>query len=149
MDNPSISPAEWEVMRVVWSHDYLTSREIIQTLIDILEWKEGTIKSLINRLVQKGFLKQDISKKPYIYFATLSSDEAIQKEMHILLDRSCTKERGNHLAYLIKHEQLSINDCQLLIDLLQDKKQIAPQQIKCHCPKGQCTCHTHRKEILT
>lgn len=143
MDNRSISSAEWEVMRVVWSHHYLTSREIIQTLQAILDWKEGTIKSLINRLVQKGFLKQNTDTKPYQYYASITSDEAIQKELFALMDRSCTKERGTHLYQLIAQANLSIQNCKDLIQLLQTKQQSAPATIQCECPKGQCPCHTH------
>lgn len=143
MEKTSITPAEWKVMRVVWSQTALTSREIIETLHSILDWKEGTIKSLINRLIQKGYLEQNTSQKPLLYQATISSQQALQNDLSDLMTRSCVKDRGLYIAYLIESETLSIEDCQHLMSLLDAKTKTAPESIPCTCPKGQCTCLHH------
>ena len=61
-----ITDAEWEIMRVIWANGQMTSREIIDTIHSISDWKEGTIKTLINRLTQKGFLTQHTDYKPFL-----------------------------------------------------------------------------------
>ncbi|WPC09304.1 BlaI/MecI/CopY family transcriptional regulator [Globicatella sp. PHS-GS-PNBC-21-1553] len=143
MENATITSAEWEVMRVVWAKSTLTSREIIDTLTNILDWKEGTIKSLLNRLVQKGYLKQDSSVKPMLYQATISANQALQTDLGEIMARSCTKDRGLHIEQLIQHETLSQEQCQMLIQLIEEKMKNAPEIIKCQCPPGQCTCQHH------
>ena len=143
MEHITISSAEWEVMRVVWAKDALTSREIIDTLTNILDWKEGTIKSLLNRLVQKGYLKQDTSVKPMLYQTTISADQALQADLNEIMARSCTKDRGLHIEQLIQHETLSKDQCQILIQLIEEKMKNAPKTVKCQCPPGQCTCQHH------
>ena len=40
-----ITDAEWEVMRVVWAHGSVTSREIIEILESKMQWKAPTIKT--------------------------------------------------------------------------------------------------------
>ena len=50
-----ITPSEWFIMRTVWAHPFCTSREIIDTVLNLTSWKEGTIKSLINRLEKKSY----------------------------------------------------------------------------------------------
>ncbi|MBS4462932.1 CopY/TcrY family copper transport repressor [Aerococcaceae bacterium zg-B36] len=143
MEKISISPAEWEIMRVVWAHHQLTSREILQVFQHILEWKEGTIKSLINRLIQKQFLIQDTSTKPYVYSAAISEEEAIQQELDAILGRCCTKERGKYIHYLLDQQTLSKADCQLIQQTAQEKYTNAPESIACQCLSGQCTCCKH------
>ncbi|OFK59582.1 hypothetical protein HMPREF2811_04395 [Globicatella sp. HMSC072A10] len=143
MEHITITSAEWEVMRVVWAKDALTSREIIDTLTNILDWKEGTIKSLLNRLVQKGYLKQDTSVKPMLYQTTISADQALQADLNEIMARSCTKDRGLHIEQLIQHETLSKDQCQILIQLIEEKMKNAPKTVKCQCPPGQCTCQHH------
>ena len=57
---PKISDAEWEVMKIVWSKEEITANEIIESLNGKQEWKNTTVKSLINRLLNKeaiGFRK--------------------------------------------------------------------------------------------
>ena len=52
---PKISDAEWEVMKIVWSKEEITANEIIESLNGKQEWKNTTVKSLINRLLNKSF----------------------------------------------------------------------------------------------
>ena len=64
----NISEAEWEVMRVVWSNRDTTSKFVIDTLGDEKSWTPSTIKTLLSRLVEKGFLD---TKKQGINFYIL------------------------------------------------------------------------------
>lgn len=143
MELHSITPAEWEVMRVVWSKKQTTSREIITTLSEILSWKEGTIKSLINRLVQKGYLQQQTEQKPMLYVPTIDCHPALNMSLTETITRSCCTERAAHIADLIETQPLSQQNCDDLIAQLQRIKQTAPEKVTCLCPKGQCACHHH------
>ncbi|HFI2475932.1 TPA: BlaI/MecI/CopY family transcriptional regulator, partial [Streptococcus suis] len=51
-----ISLSEWQVMRVLWAENQLTSRQIVERLIDDMDWNDKTIKTLLNRLVKKGYV---------------------------------------------------------------------------------------------
>lgn len=51
---PKISDAEWEVMKIIWNKEEVTSGEIISELQEKSEWKASTIKSLISRLLNKA-----------------------------------------------------------------------------------------------
>lgn len=52
----SISNAEWEIMRVVWTKEETTSSEILDILEDKTDWTASTVKTLLKRLVDKGYL---------------------------------------------------------------------------------------------
>lgn len=140
----TISDAEWEVMRVLWAKYSITSREIINTLLDITEWKEGTIKSLINRLAQKGAIEKDQSTKPYTYHPSISLEEATFQRTDELIDQTCTRDRVGIIQHLIKENSLSQTDIQTLIEELQTKAQTAPEVVDCECAVGQCHCHLHQ-----
>ena len=45
--NLEITPAEWQVMRVVWSLRQTTSSQIIEILQKKVDWKPATIKTLL------------------------------------------------------------------------------------------------------
>ncbi|UUX32816.1 CopY/TcrY family copper transport repressor [Fundicoccus culcitae] len=139
----SISDAEWEVMRVVWASNYMTSREIIDTLMAIKDWKEGTIKSLLNRLIQKEAIAKDTSTTPYTYYPTISLVEATQQRSDDLVSQTCTRDRADIIQHLIDTNELSQDDIQNLMDSLQNKLKTAPTSVTCQCPAGQCHCHLH------
>ena len=51
---PKISDSEWEIMKIIWQNDSITSTKIINELQEKTNWKSSTIKTLINRLDRKS-----------------------------------------------------------------------------------------------
>lgn len=138
----TISDAEWQVMRLIWSQPRLTSREIIDQLQQTTSWKEGTIKSLMNRLMQKELIDSIDKTRPYQYVATIDQKKASLDQMNDFIDRICQRQVGTYLNELIENRTLSQDDCALLIQTLEQKSALAPADIPCNCPIGECHC-TH------
>lgn len=139
----NISDSEWEVMRVLWADAPLTSREIIDRVLDILDWKEGTVKSLINRLVNKENIQKIETDTVLKYKPSISELEANRLKADKIFDSICTKERGSLIIHLVDTNQLSQDEIQELISKLQTKALSAPEEVACECAVGQCHCHLH------
>ena len=69
--NTSITDAEWEVMRVVWANDLVTSKTVISVLKEKMDWTESTIKTILGRLVEKGVLNTEQEGRKFIYTANI------------------------------------------------------------------------------
>ena len=53
-----ITQAEWEVMQILWNAgDPLPAAAVIDILEDLTHWKPKTIRTFLDRLVQKGALE--------------------------------------------------------------------------------------------
>lgn len=139
----TISDSEWEIMRILWADAPLTSREIINRVMEILDWKEGTVKSLINRLVKKENIQKIKTDTVLKYEPTLTESEANHLKVSKVFNAICTKERGNTISYLIEENNLSKTQIDELISQLQVKKESAPDEVACECLPGQCRCHLH------
>ena len=63
---PRITDAEWRVMDVVWKKAPQTANEIVDALACV-DWSPKTIKTLINRLVNKGALQFEKDGRTYLY----------------------------------------------------------------------------------
>ena len=50
---PKISDSEWEVMKIIWQNDSIPSTNMINELQEKTNWKASSIKTLINRLLNK------------------------------------------------------------------------------------------------
>lgn len=144
----TITDAEREVMRILWAENPLTSRQIIDRSLTIGEWKEGTIKSLLSRLIAKGAIYKDTQQSPYLFTPTIPQQDATHTALAQCLASTCQKDRGAYLAHLIEHQPLSQADCEQLIQRLQEKKQHAPLTVACNCLAGQCSCHHQKGEHL-
>ena len=144
--NLHITDAEWEVMRVVWANTQVTSKEVISTLQEKLDWKQATTKTLLGRLVEKGALNTEQEGRKYIYSANIEEKEAIRSFTNHIFDRICRKKVGNVIESIIKDHTLSFDDIQRLEEILELKKAFAVEEVDCQCAEGQCYCHLHHHE---
>ncbi|MFC4737798.1 CopY/TcrY family copper transport repressor [Bacillus daqingensis] len=139
----NITDAEWEVMRVAWAHEKVTSKEIINVLQQKMDWKPATTKTFIGRLVKKEMLHTETEGKKYIYSANVSESEITKKMLHELLERMCDKEIGNTIVDVISKAPLSFKDIENLEKTLESKKKDAVEEVPCSCVPGQCKCQNH------
>lgn len=137
----TISEAEWEIMRVVWANEAVTSREVIDILEDKMAWKESTIKTLLGRLVEKEALKTTKEGRKFIYTAKISETDSVKNYSDDILSRVCNKQNGKVARNIIEDAELSQADIAELIRLLQEKTVTAPEEVVCECVVGQCDCH--------
>jgi BlaI family penicillinase repressor len=59
---PSISDAEWKVMRILWKKSPQPAYDIIQELSSQEQWHPNTVKTLLTRLHKKGALAVENTK---------------------------------------------------------------------------------------
>lgn len=143
-DFPNMSQAERQVMRVVWAKKQTTSATIITALEEAYQWSGPTIKTLINRLLKKGYLEATSQGRSFLYSPTISEQEMIHRDLNNLLDNLCHKKNGQVVADMIALAQLSQEDIHHIQAVLDQKAQTAPQFVSCNCIPGQCSCgHGH------
>ena len=141
--NTSITDAEWEVMRVVWANDLVTSRTVISVLKEKMNWTESTIKTILGRLVEKGVLNTEQEGRKFIYTANTEEKEAIRDYTEDIFNRICKKKVGNVIGSIIEDHVLSFDDIDRLEKILEIKKSFAVEEVDCNCPERQCECHLH------
>lgn len=141
--NTYITYAEWEVMRVVWANDRVTSKKVISVLQEKMDWTQSTIKTILGRLVEKGVLNTEKEGRKFIYTANIEEKEAVRNYAEDIFNRICNKKVGNVIGSIIKDHVLSFDDIDRLEKILEMKKSFAVEEVDCNCPEGQCDCHLH------
>lgn len=136
----NISEAEWEVMRVVWSNKETTSKFVIDTLSEEKSWTPSTIKTLLSRLVEKGFLETRKQGNKFLYSAKCVEDECLEILTQNFLERICERRTYIIVKNIIEKDNLSKSNIDEIIELLQEKRKTAAEVITCKCLKGQCSC---------
>lgn len=98
----SISDSEWEVMRIVWTLGETNTKQILNELQAKKDWTDSTIKTLIRRLVQKGWLNAKQDGRRYIYTATVNQTDMMYNEAKTLLNRMCDMHKGEVILKLLE-----------------------------------------------
>ncbi|MDC2840916.1 CopY/TcrY family copper transport repressor [Limosilactobacillus mucosae] len=135
MEN-SITPAEWQVMRVAWTLGHVTSTEMIDILQCKVAWKPATIKTLLRRLVQKGALKTTRVGRAFVYEPQVEEQPTMNQAADELFDNLCEMHVGKTLLHVIEKATLSQSDINQLQDLLAKKTATAPAEVPCNCVPG-------------
>lgn len=142
-NNCHITGAEWEIMRVVWANEEVTSKFVSQILGEKMQWKHTTVKTLLNRLLEKNVLKKRESGNKYIYYTEYNEQEIAEKYVTETFDRICKTKVGGMIKELIEKSLLSRKDLENIEKIVKEKKKNAPEKIKCMCIEGQCNCSEH------
>jgi len=133
-----ISSAEWQIMRIVWTLDHVTSTEIIHLMQQKQDWSDSTIKTLITRLTKKKFLSREKNKGRYIYSATVAEQDTMNEYANTLFNDFCAHKTGSVLNELIDSLDLSKSDVEKLQVTLSRKLKDAPERVGCDCLPDGC-----------
>ena len=121
-----LSPAEWMVMQVIWDHvgedPEVTVSEILSEVAKRRNWHFSTLKTTMDRLVNKGILSSRIRGKTCFYKPTLSREQAAEKSIGAYLDNVLNGAFGPLVAYLADRKGLSNKEIEELEGLLNDKR---------------------------
>ena len=132
-----ITNDEWKIMKVVWANREFTSKFVAEVLCEKMEWKKATIKTLLNRLLEKKVLKKREEGNKYVYFTEYSQEELSKKALMEVFGKICRTKSGELIVKAIEENELSFSDLNLI------EKEFAVEKVKCDCLPGQCNCEEH------
>lgn len=116
----SISEAEAVVMDVLWREAPRSAEEILAEVGPLQNWQEGTVKSLLNRLLRKNAVQAEREGRRYLYTPLLTREEYVQQESKGLLDRLFGGRVAPLVAHFSEQRKLSKKDIAELRKLLKE-----------------------------
>lgn len=114
-----ISAAEAVVMEVLWRNHPLAADEVVATLAG-RDWAEPTIKTLLNRLLNKGAISAEKDGRRYLYSPQVAREDWVLEESSSLLERLFDGRVAPLVAHFSQHRKLSRDDVAELRRLLEE-----------------------------
>ena len=119
---PAISDSEWDVMNVLWSADApLGANDVVARLAGVRDWSPRTVKTLLNRLINKGALAYETQGKRYLYRPRVTREQCVREETRSFLSRVFANAPGPMLLQFVAQARLTPEEVEALKRLL-DKK---------------------------
>jgi predicted transcriptional regulator len=115
-----ISEAESVVMDVLWARSPLGADEVVQALAGQQAWQDATIKTLLNRLLNKGAIRAEKDGRRYLYAPQIKREDWVLEESRGLLDRLFDGRVAPLVAHFSAHRKLSKKDVAELRKLLKE-----------------------------
>ncbi|TBR40167.1 MULTISPECIES: BlaI/MecI/CopY family transcriptional regulator [Dyella] len=116
----SISEAESVVMEVLWRAAPRTAEDILAEVGPQQGWQEGTVKSLLNRLLKKKAVRAEKDGRRYLYSPRLTRGQYVSQESKGLLDRLFEGRVAPLVAHFSEQHKLSRKDVADLKKLLEE-----------------------------
>lgn len=115
-----ISEAESVVMSVLWERNPLAADEVVALLSARSDWAEATIKTLLNRLLNKGAIRADRDGRRYLYSPVLEREDWIAQQSEGLVQRLFDGRVAPLVACFGERGKLSRADIEELRRLIED-----------------------------
>lgn len=122
---PSISESEWEIMNVLWDKAPQTANDIILSLQESTDWKPKTIRTLLDRLVQKDVVGVNKNLRVYTFYPLYTQGECQRAETESFIKRIYGGTLKSMFVHFIQEDTLSdedINELRFILDKKPKKK---------------------------
>lgn len=119
---PSISDAEYQVMKVIWAAGVpISTNEVVEKLEKTTAWKPKTIQTLLSRLVKKGALNYEKHSRVFVYTPLIQEKEILEMESDTFLNRFYDGALNSMIVNLLERDKLSEDDMSELKRILEEK----------------------------
>ena len=119
---PSISDAEWVVMKVLWERSPLTTNQVVAALDATTHWKPKTIHTLLSRLARKGALAFERKGREYLFRPLVDAGKCERAITRSFLSRFFDGELAPFLARFVEMEKLKPAEVEELKRILEGKQ---------------------------
>ncbi|MFZ7942583.1 BlaI/MecI/CopY family transcriptional regulator [Neobacillus sp. 19] len=122
---PQISEAEYEVMKVIWNFEPISTPEVVEKLSNKSDWKPNTIHTMLARLVKKKALHARKDGRVFIYTSLVEMNEYVGQKSKSFLQQFFGGTLNSMVLNLIENDELSNEEISELkkILIMRDKKE--------------------------
>lgn len=119
---PAVSPAETEILRLVWRLGSATVQDICDVLPKERSVAYATVQTLLRRLEKKGYLNHEAKGKAHLFHPTVNREDVIHRTVGAFVDRLFGGDPVPLMMYLADHSKLSGEDIARLKKLIERNK---------------------------
>lgn len=102
----NLGDVEQAVMDYVWSDGPCTSEQCREALADARPMKESTIRTVLRRLEEKGYVAHELNGRTFIYRAAEARQNVAVRAVKNIIDRFCGGSAEELVIGLVDSEVL-------------------------------------------
>lgn len=119
---PPISEAEYEVMKIVWKYEPISTPEVVEKVMGEIDWKPNTIQTMLARLVKKKVLQTRKDGRVFVYTSLVQQHEYVEQKSELFLKQFFNGALNSMVLNFIENDQLSEEDIDELKTILSEKE---------------------------
>jgi BlaI family penicillinase repressor len=117
---PNLGDIEREVMQLIWANGSLTAEFVRERLARRL--KESTVRTVLRRLEEKGYVNHAVEGRTYVYQATHPRGKVAAKAVQRIVDLFCNGSVEEVLVGMVDSAMLDPRQLRTLADMVAKAK---------------------------
>ena len=117
-----LTDLENAVMRVVWDSEPCSVEAVYEVVSRNRDLKETTIRTLLRRLEQKGYLQHDSEGRAHVYRATERPRSLAARAVRQIIDRFCQGSVEELVSGMVDAKMLSKSEMSRLEEFVRSQK---------------------------
>ena len=114
--------SEWAILERVWRDQPCAAPTVQEALVDERAWTYSTVKTMMDRMVKKGFLKTERIRNLILYRACISRRQARRLEISRTLRGAFTDGPVPMMQFLLDSNTFSPEELDALEELIYRKR---------------------------
>src|SRR3954451_11595954 len=119
-DKPRLSALENTVMQVVWSRSRITAEEARVALARRQNLKDSTVRTILRRLEEKGYVEHDVEGRTYVYRPRIEPQNVASQQVRGIIDRFCRGSVENLLVGMVDDNLITPDKLRELAERIAD-----------------------------
>ena len=124
-DLPSLSEAQQEIMEIVWERGEASVSDVRSVLESRRDVARNTVRTLLERMEEKGWLKHRIDNRTYVYSAAHPRESTIGQKVMDVLDQVCGGSPETLMTALLDYRGLKAKELARVRKMLNDAKAVS------------------------
>ena len=123
-----LTEPEWLIMNALWDKHPAKARDVVERLPCTVNWAYTTVKTMLDRLVEKKAVGKSKHGNIGLYEPLVSRRQARRTAMRMMLDQAFDGAFGPMMHFLVEDESLSAGERKELIKILSGKSRNKGEQ---------------------
>ena len=119
--NPTLTPQELAIMKVVWSLDKATVRDVYEALRQKRQVAYTTVMTMMRILEEKGYLKKITADRAHVYRPAKPRQQVVGAIVRDFLDRVFDGASDSLLLHLASENTLTEKQRRIVRQLIEEK----------------------------
>lgn len=119
-DLPDLSPAQREIMEIVWERSEVTATQLQRILTRTRPVARTTVRTLLERMEEKGWLMHRTEGRTFIYSAARGRSDTIGRKVREVVETVCDGSPETLVSALLDYRGLRPGELKRIRKLLDE-----------------------------
>ena len=122
-----LTDLENEIMSAVWNAGPCSVESVHQAISGKRKLKEASVRTLLRRLEQKGYLRHEAEGRAYIYSAVEPARSLAGRAVRQIIDRLCQGSVEELVSGMVDAKLISKDELERLADFVRKRRANLPE----------------------